>query len=59
MTEPTMRKKCLKCGSRDYTISAPLERITKIKHGKLVWKMFRRYDAGQFHCDKCGWTETY
>lgn len=57
--EPTRRKKCPKCGSRDYSISAPIENYKEFKDGKLVGFKRGRYDAGSFNCKKCGYEDSY
>jgi len=51
----TRMKKCPECGSRNYTVSAPLQNCRIIRNGKVVKRFTGRYDAGNFSCDDCGY----
>lgn len=55
--DPTRRRKCPNCGSKNYLISAPLEHCWEVKNGKKIWEKKGRYDVGSFRCNKCGFEE--
>lgn len=58
--DPTLRRKCPKCGGTSYTISAPIANVRSYIAGILVEHRKGRFDAGSFQCDvpECGYKET-
>jgi len=51
----TRMKKCPACGSRNYSVSAPLQNHRIVRNGHVVKRFTGRYDAGNFTCDDCGY----